>query len=218
MKKRFLLIILLALFAGFISVNAKASITIATFADPSRNGSVPLFTVDFKLMQIAGGWDKTGLTLQIPYSDQSYTDAWFKMTGIGSTEVKITSASAMSGQIGAGVINFYENGTTANPLLTVNFASGTVSRYGLGADERLITNNVTITGPEIVGTLSEEQFSFSFANLAKLPGSTSWYDGFTTTAAFTSSAVVKDNPIPEPAAICILGLGVLSLVRRKKSA
>jgi hypothetical protein len=210
MKRRSLIIILLTFFAvAFISVNAKASMTIATFADPSRNSSNSLFTVDFTLMQITGGWgdDKTGLTLRIPYSGHTFTDAWFKMD-----VVHITSASAMSGQIGAGVINFYANGTSVAPLLIVNFAGGTVSRYGFGADERLITNNVTITGSEIAGTLSEEEFSFSFANLAKLSGHTNWNDGFTTTAAFTSSAV------PEPATICILGLGVLSLVRRKESA
>ena len=205
--------ILLALSVGFLSVNAKASMTsmtIATFADPSRNSDNPLFTVDFTLMQITGGWgdDKTGLTLRIPYSGHTFTDAWFEM-GV----VQITSASAMSGQIGAGVIDFYENGPpTAVPLLTVSFTSGTVSRYGLGADERLITNNVTITGSEIAGTLSEGVFSFSFANLAKLPDHSILTDGFTATNAFGLSA------IPEPATICLLGFGVFSLVRRKKSA
>jgi hypothetical protein len=206
--KRRSLIIILVLSAGFISVNAKASMTIATFADPSRNGGAPLFTVDFSDGTLTGGWayGNTGLTLQIP-SGHTFTDAWFEMDA-----VHITSTSAMSGQIGAGVINFYEGATPTAPLLTVSFTSGTVSRYGLGADERLITNNATITCPEIAGTLSQKQFSFSFANLAKLPGSTNWNDGFTTTAAFTSSAV------PEPAAICILGLGALCLVRKKKSA
>jgi hypothetical protein len=221
MKKRSLIIILLALSVGVISVNAEASMTIATFADPSKNSSHPLFTVDFLGGTLTGGWadTNTGLTLRIPYSTHTFKDAWFEMTGINSTEVEITSVSAMSGQIGAGVINFYANRTAANPLLIVNFTSGAVSRYGLGADERLVTNNVTITGSEIAGTLSEEQFSFSFANLAKLPGSTNWNDGFTTTAAFASSAVKITNPVvPEPATICILGLGVLSLVRRKKSA
>ena len=214
MRRHFLVVSLLALFVGFISANAKASMTsetIATFADPSRSSGKPLFKVDFTLRQITGEWgdNKTGLTLRIPYSGHTFTDAWFKMD-----LVHITSVSGMSGQIGEGVINFYANGTSVDPLLIVSFAGGSVSRYGSGADERLITNNVTITGSEIAGTLSQEQFSFSFANPAKLLGSTNWNDGFTATAAFASSAI----EIVEPTTICILGLGSLCLVRRKKSA
>jgi hypothetical protein len=212
MRRRSLVIILLALSVGFISVDAKATMTIATFADPSRNSTNPLFTVNFLGGTLTGGWayGNHGLTLRIPYSTHTFTDAWFEMSA-----VPITGTSAMSGQTGPGVINFYENGPkTTIPLLCINFTSGAVSRYGLGADERLIINNVAITGSEITGILSKEEFSFSFANLAKLPGSTNWNEGFTSTAAFTSSAIV----IPEPATICILGLGVLSLVIRKKSA
>jgi len=59
MKKRSLISILLALSVGFISVNAKASMTIATFADPSRNSVNPLFTVDFMGGTLNGGWVMT---------------------------------------------------------------------------------------------------------------------------------------------------------------
>jgi hypothetical protein len=56
MRKHYLTLILLVfLFVGFISVNAKADITIATFADPSLNSSNPLFTVDFTSMKLNGG-------------------------------------------------------------------------------------------------------------------------------------------------------------------
>ena len=204
MKKRSLISILLALFVGFISVNAKASITIATFADPSGNSGNPLFTVDFLGGTLSGGWgdDKTGLTLEIPYNGHTFRNAWFEM-GV----VQMTSVYPMFGQTGAGVINFYADGALIDPLLIVNFESGTVSRYGLGANEIFVADNVTITGSEIVGTLSEEQFSFSFANLAKLPSSTNWNDGFTATAAFTSSAIVTVvPPIPEPATIALSAL------------
>jgi hypothetical protein len=211
MKRRSLIIIMLAFLAvGFISVNAKASRTIATFDDPSAGSSDPLFTADFTLMKLTGGWadTKTGLTLDIPYSGHSFPNAWFAMTGTSSPEVGITDTF---GDTGGGVINFYADGTTTKPLLTISFGSGFVSRYGFGADGIFLAGNVTITGSEITGTLSEEQFAFSFANLAKLPGHTSWNDGFTTTAAFTSSA-----EIPEPATLCLLGLGALNLIRRKK--
>ncbi|MFA5251267.1 MAG: PEP-CTERM sorting domain-containing protein [Phycisphaerae bacterium] len=220
MKKHYsILVLLMFLFVGFTSVNTKASLTVATFADPSKNSSNPLFTVDFTSMKLTGGWsdNKTGLILEIPYSgytiedSTAFQDAWFEMS-----IVDITSVYGTFGQTSDGEINFYENGNTTNPLVTINFESGFVSRYGLGADEIFLADNVTITGSKITGTLSEEQFAFSFANLAKLPGNGSWNNGFTTTAAFTSSALVEPAVgTPEPATLCLLGLGSLILLRRK---
>ena len=199
---------------GFISVNVKAdSVTIATFADPSKNSSNPLFTVDFLNHSLTGGWAdaNTGLTLEIPYNGNTFSDAWFDMT-----LVSIDSY----GNTGSGMINFYKN-NTSTLLVTIAFQSGSVSRFGFGAedefdDDGFVANNVTITGSEIVNTLSEEQFAFGFANKKKLSGLAGQMGGFTTTAAFTSSAVVGESTIPEPATICILGLGALSLIRRKK--
>lgn len=205
MKKRSLRIILLVLAVGFISVNAKATVTIATFADPSGNSANPVFKVDFQNSLITGGWGdaKTGLTLQIPYSGHSFTDAWFSIT-----DVAITSAF---GDTSGGTINFYANNTSTNPLLVINFASGYVDSHTLGADSMFDVYNVTITGSEITGIpLSENEFAFSFANLARLSGHTDWADGFTATAAFTSSAV------PEPVTICLLGLGALVLPRNRR--
>jgi PEP-CTERM motif len=220
MKRSSLMIILLALSVGFISANAKATMTIATFADPSGNSSHPLFTVDFLGGTLTGGWadGKTGLTLEIPCSGytiengNAFHDVWFEMTRVGIDAF---------GDTGGGEIDFYAHGTTTNPLLTINFGSGFVSRYGFGADELFTTDNVTIESSKITNALSEEEFSFSFANKKKLSADPK-NNGFTATAAFTSSAAVEitntHSVVPEPATICILGLGALSLVRRKNSA
>ncbi|OHB52054.1 MAG: hypothetical protein A2Y10_11005 [Planctomycetes bacterium GWF2_41_51] len=203
MKTKFVSIfILMLVIIGIVSIDAKATFTVATFADPSRISTNPLFEVDFIGTTLNGGWSdtETGLLLDIPYSGNSFIDAWFEMT-----EVEIIDSF---GNTGGGEINFYANGDSTNQLLTINFESGYVSRFNFGVDEIFVAGNVTITGSEITGTLSEREFSFGFANLAHLEGSQDWNDGFTATAAFTSSA------IPEPATICLLGLGVLSLVRR----
>jgi hypothetical protein len=206
-KKSFVSIILLMMLTivGFICIDAKAD-TIATFDDPAVNGTTALFTVDFTAMTLNGGWAKgnTGLLLHVPYSGNNFTDAWFAMT-----EVQIINAF---GDTSGGEINFYENNTSTDPLITLNFESGYVDNYNFGADAIFVTDNVTITGSEIMGKLSEEQFAFSFANLAKLPDHTEWTDGFTATAAFTSSA------IPEPATIALLVFGIsgITCVKRKK--
>ena len=137
------LIILLALFIGFVSVNAKATVTIATFADPSANSADPLFTVDFQNNLITGGWGdaKTGLTLQIPYSGHNFTDAWFSMADVTINDT--------FGDTSGGTINFYANNTSTNPLLVVTFGSGYVDYYNFGADSIFDAYNVTITGSEI---------------------------------------------------------------------
>jgi hypothetical protein len=206
MKKSFVsisIVLLMCFFAGFTSIDAKAN-TVATFADPSNDGNTSLFTVDFRptQMKLTGGWDSTGLLLYI--HGNPFADAWFEMT-----EVDITDAF---GTTGDGEINFYANGTTTNPLLTISFESGHVDYTNFGADVIFAADEVEFSGSEIIpGLFSEEQiFSFTFANKTLLPGSDTFNDGFTATAAFTSSAV------PEPATVCILGLGALCLTRRKK--
>jgi hypothetical protein len=215
MKKHCLILILLTfLSVGFISADAKASLTIATFDDPSEDSNNPLFVVDFINMKLTGGWAdaKTGLTLEIPYSGHIFENAWFEMTDVNITDTDVIFGQKF-GQTGSGVIKFYEDDAkpgTDDPLVVIDFDSGLVWRQSFGADNEFTAENVTITGSEIPGTLSEEQFTFGFANRAKLPDHTNWNDGFTATAAFTSSAV------PEPATICLLGLGALSLIHSRK--
>jgi hypothetical protein len=218
MKKNRLILVLLAIFSvGFISSDTKASFTVATFADPSKNSSNPLFKVDFTSMKLTGGWSdaNTGLTLQIPYSGHIFTDAWFNITDVNITTM-IPTQWGPFGQLDQGKIRFYADTNNTNPLLIIDFDSGSISPFGFGANDVLFTAaNVKITGSEITGPqFSEEVFSFSFANLARLPGSNNWNDGFTTTAAFTSSAIAAE--IPEPATICLLTLGELVLFRKKK--
>ena len=182
----------------------EATLTIATFDDPAVDSTTPLFMVDLDNDLITGGWldSQTNLTLEVVYSSNTFVDAFFEMTGLSYT------GGLMGGITGGGTVKFFaDNQSTATtPLIQLDFDSAFLSPAGFGAVE-LFGNDVTISGSEIGGaTLTEEAFSFSFANQVLLPDE----GGYTATAAFTSSAV------PEPATLALLGLGSLSFILRRR--
>ncbi len=177
---------------------AAAVVTIATFADPAADGSTPLFTVDLVGDLITGGWD--GLTLEIPYSGNTYNDVLFTMTDV-------TYLGGLSGgDTGGGTIKFF-GVDPINPLIQIDFDSAHVTPFGFGA--MLYFDNVTISGSEIGGSLGGGSFAFGFGNQTPLSGD--WNNGYTATASFTSSA------IPEPATIILLGTAGIWVFRRKKA-
>lgn len=208
LKKTFLLNLLVAIFivVSCSLVQAK-TVTIATFADPSADADKPLFAVDNISNYITGGWadSETGLTLEIPYSGNTYLDAFFTMTDVFYQD------GAGGGITGSGTIKFFADGQSTNTtaLIQISFNSGHVTPLGFGAMDMFYFDGVTISGSEIAGVLTDESFAFSFANQTALSGS--WDNGYTATASFTSSAV------PEPATICLLGLGALALLRKHRA-
>lgn len=213
MKTHFLIVALLMFFVGLVPNIAigDPSYTLATFADPSNDSDNPLFSVDFLSGFLTGGWDdtKTGLTLEIPYYGHTFSDVWFDMTPV---------SIGLSGSTGSGVIRFFQDGTSTDPLMQIVFDNGSVSRFGYGSEEyTFVADIITISGSEIANELENEQFAFSFVNKQRLPGDAGLAGGFSATASFTSSAVVGPL-VPEPTTIALLGAGVFSLIRRKKIA
>jgi len=201
-KKRIGFLVLCIMFVCTTLV--EATLTIATFDDPAVNSTTPLFMVDLINDEITGGWadSQTGLDLDVVYSGHTFSDAFFTMTTVSYT------GGLMGGSTGGGTVKFFADGqsTGTTPLIQIDFNSATLSPTGLGGAE-LFGNDVTISGSEIGGaTLTDEAFSFSFANQVLLPDE----GGFTATSAFTSSAV------PEPATITLLGISSLSLILRRR--
>ena len=202
MKKRMIFTALLAVILVSASVQAG---TIATFADPSKDPSMPLFTVDLNTDtmtgQINGGWTSTGLTLKDILNGVDYTDVQM----VVPNAIAITSLDTT----GAGTVQFF-NGNDL--LLQIDFQSATANFYVVGADNILNSNDVEFSGSIVAGVaanLTMESFSFALTNqtldMTNLPDAI-----VTSTAAMTSSAV------PEPTTIVLLGLGSLTLIGRRR--
>ncbi|MCP4712408.1 MAG: PEP-CTERM sorting domain-containing protein, partial [Planctomycetes bacterium] len=123
-----------------------------------------------------------------------------------------------------GTIKFYEGGVnpdSSTPLVQIDFDNAQLNPGSFYGDNLFQFNNVDITVDGYSGVLSQEQFSFAFANKVFIyplnPGGSLGVlmapvepIGFTATASFTSSAV------PEPITLGLLGLGSLGLLRRRR--
>jgi hypothetical protein len=180
---------------------ARAGI-IATFSDPALSPSTPMFTIDTADNMVRGGWSDGlgGLKLKFPAENVDFTNVFFTMTDLTYT----------SGVTGAGKIKFFAQGSdvqTASPLFEIDFSSANVSFGGLSGNNVFLANGVVFSGSQInSGNLTQQVFSFAFADLAALPNN----GGYTATAAFTSSAVAA----PEPTTLLVLGAGLLFLKKR----
>lgn len=215
LKKTFILnlpaVLLVILSCGLAQATP---VTVATFADPAVDGNTPLFTVDLNNGVITGGWpdSQTGLDLIVLSDiDNPFEDVFFEMAPVSY------GGDITGGETGGGIIKFFADGqdTSTTPLIQIAFEKAHLAPFSFGATDLFFTNDsVTITGSEleIVGSLTDESFAFSFANHMPLSGG--WSNGYTVTASFTSSAVVSST-VPEPVTVCLLGLGTLALLRKR---
>lgn len=172
------------------STTRAETMTIATFQDPSPNGTLPLFSFNASGNQLGGGWIFPGLTLSTPSGD--FQNVTFSMSA---------APGSGPGEVGAGSVVFTSASTD---IFTITFDSGLLNLTGFGATEFLATNEVVFSGPIVPAGVGEESFSFAFANQTAVGGDGS----FTATAAFTASA------IPEPATVGLIGLGGCMVLRR----
>lgn len=123
--------------------------------------------------------------------------------------------------------------TSSGGIASGSFVGGALSFIDSG-DNALLTGNIVylelveafdgwgiLTGQgqfEVTGGILEPDFALSLGNIVQItfnvsPGSISNFS-----ADFTGSSNITVMPIPEPATICLLGLGALGLLRRRKSA
>lgn len=198
---------MLATCVGSLAISAAASAdTVATFADPAAGPGTPLFSFNAGTGTLTGGWGGAGLLLQTPGlpAVTDFNNATFTMSPLSTI-----GAFGNIYHLGGGQLNFFDSSN--NPLLTISFGDAWLTgSLGLGASD-FMSNSVVFTGPIMAGfgSISNEAFSFSFAN----PVSTAPQGSFTTTSSFTSSANLV---VPAPGAAALLGLGSLVAIRRRR--
>lgn len=186
-----------------VACASQASLTIATFSDPSLSASNPLFAWDSAANTLEGSWSGTGMTVQTPgfIGGGSVSDAQMVFDQVSLTPI----INGTFYKMGSGRVRFFTTDIN-NPFLTITFNSGSFLNPFLSGASSLNADGVSFTGPNVPTGLSDEQFSFSFAN-PETSGSVTHF-----TSSFTSSAV------PEPLSIIALGAGLAALGRRRKKA
>ncbi len=184
-------------------VSSAQAATVATFADPSTGPAPSMFQWDATTSTLTGGWAGPNLDLLTPGTlAPDFPASTFTLTPL----VGVVAGPVVN--FGAGAVQFFDS--AANPILTITFDSATMLvPTGFGSSA-FVGANVTYSGTAlgVFQSISNEAFSFSFANLAPGQG-----QSFTSTAAFTSSA---DIIIPSPGAVALLGLGGLMVLRRRR--
>jgi len=194
----------LGIFAAIATAGAAGSAhaaTIVTFADPASGPATPLFEVNSSTAQLTGGWNAPGLLLETPgLAAPNFPDARFTLSA-----VSLLSPLPFA-VLGPGQLDFFDSSNAL--LMTISFSGGLLtSSFGFGASE-FQGNNVTLSGPILGGDVfTDEAFAFSFANPVATP------TGYQATASFTSSATL----VPAPAGLAALGLGGLTLLRRRRA-
>lgn len=189
-----------------VAASAHATLSFATFADPSASAMTPLFTFDKDLNQLEESWTLTGLTLNQPLFSVTNTDVRFSMD-----PVQLTAGNVNFGLLGPGEFKFESfDGSNWVTVLRVAFASAVLTQFQFAAGAGDGVEFFDGSGnPYSLWT--DKSFAFSLTNRRD------FVDGGRDLRTYTASFGSTANPVPEPATLGILGVGALALARRRRA-
>jgi PEP-CTERM motif len=190
---------------AFLMVAASSQATLLDFNSHADDFGDPMFEQGFTLDTAAAGWAiaSDAFTFSPPVVQNGTTR--FFMSGLGN------------GSATATVVLF---DTTLTPFSLQGFDSATMFN-----DNR--TNTVNLVGDINGGGTVTATFNINTAfqsftlgsgwsNLDRVTFTSGTAAGFVTDPGVSLDNIMVNNPVPEPASLAILGLGVAFLRRRKK--
>ncbi|HEW79461.1 MAG TPA: PEP-CTERM sorting domain-containing protein [Phycisphaerales bacterium] len=139
----------------------------------------------------------------------TYTQGEFDLSTFLQTDA--SSGGLAIGYFAEGYLSFTDS--DSNALLTGNIISIDIVELFDGLGMLAGHGQFEVTG----GTL-ENDFALPYGEIVQITFNVSPASIGDFTADFTGSSNITVVPVPEPATICLLGLGALGLLRRRKSS
>jgi len=194
---------------GVMVLLAAGSVSHATIQSMSATGLTTSFTADDGVLSI---WDTADIVVENTLGQQTtYTQGEFDLNTLLQTDA--SSGGIAIGSFAGGYLSFTDS--SDNALLTGDIVSIDIVEPFDGWGMLTV-----LTGQgqfKVTGGILESDFALPHGDIVQITFNVSPASIGDFSADFTGSSNITVMPVPEPATICMLSLGGLGLLRRRKS-